>query len=168
VPEFTFDIDQQKNTQWCWAAVAVSICRYYKDNRWPQQCALVNDIFVPIRGSTDCCQNSDFPCDTPWALDEVLSQSNHLGQSFGVVGFGQLNREITANRPIGVRINFGGILGFHFIILAGAFVTQDGTQMVKVADPSLASGNINSIQYDTLTDDYKPGAIWDQTYFTCR
>jgi hypothetical protein len=164
-----FSIEHQKQDQWCWAAVALGICHFYDDETWQQQCDLVNDTFAPIRGSTDCCQNgSTLPCNMSWTLSVVLNTAGHLAMPVrGVVAFADLMQEIeVGQRPVAARITFADLVTAHFVVLTGCAQTQDGKQWVKVADPSLATGNITTIEYTALLNDYRPQATWDESYFT--
>lgn len=169
MPDLSFSIEQQEQDQWCWAAVAHSLCEFFADNRWTDQCDLVNDIFGPIRGGTDCCANGDtLPCNMSWSLSIVLNTVQHLAPPVrGVVAFADLTQEIeVAQRPVAIRIMFSDLLTAHFVVLVGCATTADGRQWVKVADPSLATGNVTTIEYSTLLTDYRPGANWDESYFT--
>ena len=165
----SFSVEHQKQDQWCWAAVTLGICRFYGDKTWQQQCDLVNDTFAPIRGNTDCCQSgSTLPCNMSWTLSIVLNMTNHLAPPIrGAVTFADLMQEIeTGQRPVAVRITFSDLITAHFIVLTGCVQTSDGRQWVKVADPSLATGNLTTIEYGALLNDYRPGATWDESYFT--
>lgn len=170
MPDTTsFSIEHQKQDQWCWAAVTLGICRFYSDQTWQQQCDVVNDIFAPIRGSTDCCQNgSTLPCNMSWSLSVVLNTANHLSPPIrGVVAFADLAKEIeVGQRPVAVRLTFSDLNTAHFIVLTGCAQTPDGRQWVRVADPSLATGNVTTIEYGMLLNNYRPGATWDESYFT--
>jgi len=165
----SFSIEHQKQDQWCWAAVALGVCLFYSDQTWQQQCEVVNDIFAQIRGATDCCQSgSTFPCNMSWTLSVVLNTARHLTQPIrGVVTFADLLQEIeVGQRPVAIRIIFSDLNTAHFIVLTGCAQTSDGRQWVKVADPSLATGNVTTIEYSALVNEYRPGATWDESYFT--
>ena len=165
----SFSIEHQKQDQWCWAAVTLAICQLYGDDTWQEQCEVVNDIFAPIRGGVDCCQNGGtLPCNMSWTLSVVLNTANHLNPPIRrVVSFADLMQEIeVSQRPVAIRIMFSDLVTAHFIVLVGCAQTQDGRQWVKVADPSLATGNITTIEYSTLPNNYRPGATWDESYFT--
>jgi hypothetical protein len=103
-----------------------------------------------------------------WTLSIVLNTVHHLAQPVrGVVTFADLTQEIEVNqRPVAARIMFSDLLTAHFVVLVGCATTPDGKQWVKVADPSLATGNITSIEYSALLTDYRPGAAWNESYFT--
>lgn len=167
--DVTFSIEHQKQDQWCWAAVTISICKSYSDPAWQQQCDLVNQIFAPIRGGTDCCQDGGSnSCNMSWSLSDALSTVGHLAPPVqGVVSFEDLNEEIEVNqRPVAIRVMFADLNTAHFIVLVGCEQTAEGGQWVKIADPSGTAGNITSIEYSALLDNYRPSALWDESYFT--
>jgi hypothetical protein len=56
---------------------------------------------------------------------------------------------------------------FRKLVVVDQEASDDsGTKMLKIADPSAIAGNTTSIGYSALVNDYRPGATWDQTYFT--
>jgi Papain-like cysteine protease AvrRpt2 len=169
VGNLTFSIEHQDQDQWCWAAVTISICRFYKDQRWQHQCNLVNEILSSILGGVDCCEDgASDNCNISFSLSDVLNTTGHLVQLVqGVVSFEDLNQEIEVRqRPLAIRIVFSDFITRHFIVVVGCMQTPDGKQWVKVADPSQSTGNTTSIEYTSLLNDYRPGATWDQSYFS--
>lgn len=163
-----FQIEQQAKDQWCWAAVAASICGFYQDDPVTTQCGLANQFLFP---GEDCCQpGASNSCDIPFAIDIVLNQLGHLARSqSGFVEFEDLDHEITVSQqPVVVRIMFSDMITAHFVVVIGSALDDSGTQVLKVADPSGATGNLTSIAYSALKNDYRPGATWDQTYFTAK
>ncbi len=163
-----FQIEHQGRDQWCWAAVAASICGFYQDDTLPTQCGLANQFLSP---GEDCCQEgASDNCNIPFALDLVLNQLGHLVQPpQGVVPFEDLDQEITVNKqPVAVQIMFSDLVTAHFVVVVGCAIDDSGTQVLKIADPSDAAGNVTSIGYSALMNDYRPGATWDQTYFTTK
>jgi len=162
-------MEQQEQDQWCWAAVTISICRFYRDQKWQHQCDLVNQVLAPILGGIDCSQDgASDSCNIPFSLSDALNTTGHLAQAVpGVVSFEDLTQEIDVRqRPLATRIVFADFITRHFIVVIGCMQTPDGKQWVKVADPSLSSGNVTSIEYASLLNDYRPGATWDQSYFS--
>jgi Papain-like cysteine protease AvrRpt2 len=169
VGDLVFSIEHQQQDQWCWAAVAISVCHHYNDQRWQQQCDLVNKIFAPIRGSDDCCQDGTSDnCNIPWSLSDALNTTGHLVQPVqGVVSFEDLRQEIEVRqRPVAIRITFSDLIAHHFVVIAGCMQTANGKQWVRVADPSQLTGDATSIEYASLLNDYRPGATWDESYFS--
>ena len=163
-----FQIEHQGRDQWCWAAVAASICSFYRDDILPTQCELANQFLFP---GEDCCQaGASDNCNIPFALDIVLNGLGHLAQpQRGVITFEDLNHEITVNQqPVAVRIMFSDLVTAHFVTIIGCAMDESGSQLLKIADSSDVAGNVTSIGYSALIDDYRPGATWDQTYFTSK
>jgi hypothetical protein len=165
--DLNFKIQQQSKDQWCWAAVASSICGFYQDATVPTQCSLANQFLF---ASEDCClPGASESCNIPFALDIVLNQLGHLVQPpQGVVSFEDLNAEIAGGHPVVVRIMFSDLVTAHFVVIVGCAIDHAEVQMLKIADPTEAAGNICNIGYSALMDDFRPGAIWDQTYFTSK
>ena len=99
----------------------------------------------------------------------MLNQFRHLVQPpQGTVAFEDLDHEITEKQqPVAVRIIFSDLTA-HFVVVIGCAIDDSGTQVLKIADPSKAGGNVTSIGYSALKNDYRPGATWDQTYFTAK
>jgi hypothetical protein len=167
VAVLNFQIESQSQDQWCWAAVAASVCTFYNDETAPTQCGLANQFLF----SAGCCQDgASDDCNIPFALDIVLNKLGHLVQpARGVVPFEDLDHEIAVNQqPVVARIMFSDLVTAHFVVVIGSALDEGGTQVVKVADPSEAAGNVTSIPYATLVNDYRPGATWEQTYFTAK
>jgi hypothetical protein len=129
---------------------------------------VVNDVFSEIRDGVDCCADGgSINCNMQWALDVVLNTAGHLAQSAqATVAFADLTQELLAHRPIAVRVMFADLTA-HFVVVVGCDEGVDGTQWVRVADPSGATGNVSTITYAALVNGYRPGAMWDQTYYTC-
>jgi hypothetical protein len=161
-----FRIEHQTRDQWCWAAVASSICGFYQDDA-VTQCGLANQF---VFSGEDCCQpGASDNCNIPFALDVVLNHFGHLVQPpQGVVAFEDLDHEITQKKqPVALRIIFSDMTA-HFVVVVGCAIDNSGTQVLKIADPSKAGANMTSIEYSALQNDYRPGATWDQTYFTAK
>jgi hypothetical protein len=166
--DLSFSIEHQQHDQWCWAAVAISICRFCNVARWSEQCDLVNEIFAAVRGGDVCCQDGDSDnCNVPWSLSDVLNTAGLLSQpTQGVVSFDDLSQQIEGRgKPVALRVIFADLMTRHFIVVVGCSKTDDGQQWVRVADPSWATGNSTSIEYADLLSSYRENAAWDESYF---
>jgi hypothetical protein len=164
--DLNFQIQQQSKDQWCWAAVTSSICGFYKDNDAPAQCALASR-FLGV--SEDCCQpDASDDCNVPFPVDLVLNKLGHLVLPVrGVVSFDELNSAISDNQqPVVARITFSDLPTSHFVVVVGCDIDSEGTQVLKIADPSVATGQTVTIGYSAFKNDYRPNATWDKTYFT--
>jgi hypothetical protein len=67
----------QLQSQWCWAAVSVSISRHYDAGTQWTQCNLVQQEL----NQTTCCQDgSTEQCNQPWYLQRALRRTANLRQ----------------------------------------------------------------------------------------
>jgi papain like cysteine protease AvrRpt2 len=165
--ERPFRIQHQEQDQWCWAAVAASLCVFYQDDTGRTQCELANRFLEAVSGDVDCCsEGSSDECNVPFGLSSALRVLGHIQlPARGALSFEDLGAQISANRPVAVRILMEDFSA-HFIVVTGCDQTSDGRRWVKVADPSVASANLATIEYDDLRKNYRPGAKWDQSYLT--
>lgn len=162
-----FNIQHQEQDQWCWAAVAASLCVFYQDETGHKQCDLANRFLEPVRGGTDCCsQGSSNECNVPFGLSDALRELGHMQPSArGALSFDELSAQIVADNPVAVRIQLADFSA-HFVVVAGCQETPDGRRWVKVADPSNATGKIVTLEYDDLVNNYRPDATWNESYLT--
>lgn len=151
-----FNMQRQRQSQWCWSAVATSTASFYNPNTPHTQCSVVNAILqLPIC----CCQNgSDIQCDVAHRLDQALQYVGHLrGRKLGAPTWTELNREIRNNRPVGVQISLlGG--GAHFVAITGTYRNQG----ITVADPKEQRTTTTKLKSFAKTDH----GDWRETYFT--
>ncbi|HZI58164.1 MAG TPA: papain-like cysteine protease family protein [Verrucomicrobiae bacterium] len=163
--EKPFKIQQQEQTQWCWAAAAASICVFYEDATAQKQCELANRFLEEMRNGVDCCANgSSNDCNLPFDLSDALRHLGHMqAPPRGALPYDRLSTEITANSPVALRIQLADFSA-HFVVATACEETSDGRRWVKVADP--ATGNVVTMEYDDLVSNFRPGAAWDQSYLT--
>jgi hypothetical protein len=150
-----FQMQHQLQTQWCWAAVTASTAAYYRSGPWTQ-CSVVNALLA----QTACCVsgNSAF-CNQPFYLDRALTRTgNFSALAPGKLSLVDLNAEIEAGRPIGVRVGWGGG-GGHFLAVTGA--SRTGT--LQVADPWFGT---STTDYLTFSTRYQGFGTWTHTYRT--
>jgi hypothetical protein len=132
-----FEVQHQQYTQWCWAAVSVSIVDFYENPTAWSQCKLV----CSARGINGCCEDGEsVECNRPWYIDQAL---NHLG-AFGSVNEvprsaaqtstlpPEVERDIADRRPVALAIEWDGGRSGHAIVLEG--YRTDGA-MVAIEDP---------------------------------
>lgn len=159
-----FIMQTQSQTQWCWAAVSVSVAGFYQPTSNLGQCQVVNEEL----GRDDCCGGGVFTgCNIPFTLNTALSRVGHLrGQIVtNPTAFQDVDTEITNSNPLGCRIGwFGG--GGHFVIIHGASTDTSGgfiKQWVAVADPLYGPSDY---LVDDFTDAYRQTGRWTHSYFT--
>jgi papain like cysteine protease AvrRpt2 len=154
-------MQQQLQSNWCWAAVTCSTSAYYLANTPWGQCTLVNAAL----GQTGCCANgSSAPCNQPWYLDRALQRTGNLGsRASGPVAWEKIRGEIDAGRPVGARIGWSGG-GGHFVLLTG-YRSAGSVREVEVQDPFTGRSALPLDQFRTR---YKSTGTWTHTYLTRR
>lgn len=151
-------MEQQAQTQWCWAAVAVSTHRFYGGTTWGQ-CELVNSVL----GYLDCC---DKPC------PELCNQAYRLGDALKATGnfsykkdgaeeYSTIRSELEANRPLCARIDWARG-GAHFVSVIG-YEDSDHGGYLHVEDP-IRGLSVVSVQ--EFSRRYQGHGTWGYTYFT--
>ena len=151
-----FAMQKQSQGNWCWAATSVSIARFYGNTTWTQ-CAMANAEL----SRTDCCgTGAAGACNVYGTLDTSLNRTGHfVSISGGTVTFDVVEQQMLANRPIGIRIAWGGG-GAHFVAATGT--EDDGS--VWVSD--CGSGTVSLVVYNTLKTAYNGTGSWTHTYLT--
>lgn len=151
-----FQMETQQESEWCWAAVSVSVDHYYRPDSYSTQCEIASQV---IEG--DCCaQPQQF--DEPERLQDALGAVGRLGSITGRLTFEQLKAEIDAGRPVCIRIEWDGG-GAHFLALDGYRVLQSGARTVDVADPFYAD---STNDFDAFPSQYHGGGAWTATFLT--
>jgi Papain-like cysteine protease AvrRpt2 len=128
-----FAVQHQQQTQWCWAAVSVSIDDYYrKPNRWTQCKMVCSELDLE-----ECCANGGSQaCNRAWYLEKALERAGIFaglepvptptpGLPPSAAG------DIEGGKPVGLRIAWDKERG-HVIALEG--FRADGAR-VAVEDP---------------------------------
>src|SRR5260370_30589231 len=75
-----FQIELQKCSEWCWAAVTAAVCKCYGDGSPTRQCEVANLVLqLGIDNCTecDCQQNPSADCNHPRNLASVLDAVHH-------------------------------------------------------------------------------------------
>jgi hypothetical protein len=150
-----FVVEPQQQPEWCWAAVAVSVEKYFNPASPLRQC----DVATSVVGGDPC--REPVPADKPEALDVALRKINRLKKSVSrPLSFNELRQEIDANRPLcaGIRWRSGG---GHFVILSEYEIAPSGARHVHVEDPLNPSGTLN---FDEFTNFYYGDGEWVESY----
>jgi len=160
ITQVPFTIEHQKQDRWCWAAVAVSLGRYYKRSK-KAQCTLVSE---QLNNVTCCGVNaSSDACNQPNRLGPPLTSTGVDHRSApGAAAVADLQNEINNKRPVCLRYLWSGGLG-HFAVIEGC--AQIPQAWVAVQDPWLGWSELTYA--DLANGNYKgPGGAWTDTYFT--
>ncbi len=158
-----FPIEQQRLSNWCWAACAVSISTFYEGMKIMTQSDLVASILkIPA-----CATGKPIPaCNKTLDLEIVLDRIRHLdGDPVEVpLSADNLNASLKRGKPVGCQMDIPGIGGHAVIVVGGRFDSM-GRLFVRVADPS--DGSINSMSFVSLRNNYRStGGRWIRSYFT--
>ena len=165
-----FRIQMQEQSEWCWAAVAASVERYFNPASTMQQCDVANKVLpkefpnerLPQSDCGCCCQCCCDPdaCNRPAELEIALRQvykwRNTLKRP---LTFDEIRREIDRGRPVGVGITWDSG-GGHFVVVRGYRLLRSGERQVYVADPLNASGLVD---IDEFTLAYYGDGAWTET-----
>lgn len=129
----------QEHSNWCWAAVAVDVLRWYGSN--PSQCGVVNWAY----GRNDACGNGVFNwnsgANTPngmygqgGSIQSILSNWGLSSSGYGyALSWNAVVNDVNANRPFVMRFGwYSG--GGHFIVGYG-YDDRSGTQRVAYMNP---------------------------------
>jgi len=143
VATIKFDMQKQQHSNWCWAAVAVSVARHFDpDSTWCQ-CRLASRMAkiekLKVAGCGTCPKSTRVPekCNRPWYLQKALAIVKRLaGKPEGSpLSFRKIKEHIKAGRPVCTRILWGGGTAAHFVVISGCFKTKSGDRWVDIEDP---------------------------------
>lgn len=164
-----FLMQQQQEGNWCWAAVALAIKKYFAAESPLTQCSIAGPVLThekQITAATSCCDSPD-SCNMPATLQDALSFTHNLREIMAnaFLSFEDIKKEFTKSppRPIGVRIewpNGGG----HFIAIEGYREFSSGAQQVLVADPLYPDGTSSYVDYNDVVECYGAGGTWSDTF----
>jgi hypothetical protein len=150
-----FTMQHQQQTEWCWAANAVSVNLYYHPASGWAQCDLVNSAL----GETECCTNaSSANCNQGWYVDRALQIVGNFNRWTGnKATFAAVQTEINGCRPLCLRIGWNGG-GGHFVAIYGY-----SSNNINVGDPWYGNSVVN---YASFPNGYNGGGSWTHSYFT--
>jgi hypothetical protein len=155
-----FEMQHQLQSNWCWAAVSTSVSRFYNAAGAWTQCSLANAEL----GETACCADgSTAACNRDWYLDRALSRVGNLQSWSGAPApLSEVEHEVNAGRPLGVRIGWEGG-GGHFVVLAGYDDPGTGPGLLRVEDPWYGPSRM---AYSAFRNAYQGTGSWTHTYHT--
>lgn len=157
---------KQEQSNWCWAACAEMIFRYYGVSP-TRQCDFANELF----DRTECCLDpSGLNCNQPCEIENLSNLYSRKGINSKflseTVPFSKLQSEINADRPVEVVFYQKRKKRGHLIILHGWRIT--GTEkFVHVNDPKDSDGASRIVTYSELLHAYKEGK-WTDTWIEIR
>jgi hypothetical protein len=155
-----FTMHPQEQSNWCWAAVGVSVARFFNSSTiWQEQCDLTSQELVQV-----CCPTGTNPtgCNVPWYLDQALIRVGHYNPyQSRAASLNEIRAEIDSNRPLGVRIAWSSG-GGHFVVVSG-YSTSPVGDMVTIEDPVYGQ---SILLLSTFTTAYQGSGSWTHSYWT--
>ena len=168
-------MERQLNSEWCWAAVTVSVDRFFRPTSTRSQCQVVGRTL-----GKSCCTTqtarADSPCNVSGMLHEQLEKLGLLAREpiIEPAAFAMVQREVDAGRPVCVLVKWRDKKGVmtnrgHFITISGYSITPLGKQFVTIDDPD---SGVSTVDYASLADPdfgYQGGAgRWFATFLVQR
>jgi hypothetical protein len=160
-------VERQKMSEWCWAAVSVSVDRLFRPSSTHTQCEIAGATL-----KAQCCAGNlpapSAQCNAPHELHPVLGTLHLLAAEPIVkpVAFADVQKQIDAGHPICVLIKWldkdgkPGDRG-HFIAISGYRVTPSQKQFVSIADPFFGDSEIDYTQFASPQGGYRDGrGVW--------
>lgn len=159
------NMEHQKQTNWCWAAVSFSVNHLFGGTAWTQ-CKIAGAELNKSR----CCidpldpTNPQEDCNKTWFLQKALSRVRNLRKfTAGSKSFVDVIREIDGGLPLGCRIGWSAG-GGHFVAIDG-YLEQAGVMDVDVCDPWYGD---STISYTSFMTNYQGKGSWTHSYTTKR
>lgn len=155
--ELKFSMQNQLQTNWCWAANATSISQYYNRNTPWTQCRLACNCL----NRPDCCSNpAPNLCNRPYYLHTALQRTGNLRNFFaGTLTPDMIRSEIDNGWVIGVRIGWRSD-GGHFVTIHG-YDDRSGELFVYISDPRYGKCYLKVNDFATR---YLNEGIWTHTF----
>ncbi|HEY0149629.1 MAG TPA: papain-like cysteine protease family protein [Allosphingosinicella sp.] len=161
-----FSVEDQIESNWCWAALTLALIKKYGGHQMRRQCEIVKEAFPHLS-----------PCADSSSANHMLELSGSLkyfgmrnGESVaGQVGPERIVEQIKAQQPVCVRVRSDLRPAGHVIAISG-YQIIDGEMYVQVEDPAENGGASNTrgpFPFATLQTRYFGEATeWNRTYFT--
>jgi hypothetical protein len=160
-----FRMEPQCHSNWCWAAVAASVAKYYDRGTYREQCEIAN---LELERD-DCC---DFACgadQVDFNVTNVFASPLNRVRCFAKLARFQqatpseVRQELDAERPVCARTVWPDG-GAHFVAIVGCWSDGDGTAMLAVDDPFWGRSEYS---YDRFVNHYQLlDGKWNDTYYT--
>lgn len=152
-----FAMQRQQQSNWCWAANAVSVGNFFYGPDKYTQCGVVNTC----QGKNTCCADPA-GCNQPGFLGQALEATHSFDHwEVGSTPYETIQQRINVGEPVGNRVlwtNGGGAA--HFTMITG--YNDDGSK-ITIQD-SIFGESI--VAYGSYPSQYHGGGSWSATYYT--
>jgi hypothetical protein len=151
----SYPMEHQEMGLWCWAAVSLSIAKYFDPATAFSQCAVASAV-----KNRNCCANKP-SCNQADELEAALTAVKRFRRMFtGRLTFAAVRQSIRDGFPIPVRIGWRPA-GGHYVVITGFKTAISGEQFVDIADPLYES---RLWRYNDFLDAYYGSGVWTHTY----
>jgi hypothetical protein len=170
-----FEMQDQDQTNWCWAACSASSGNYYKRsaNTWTQGALVSNQLGKDTTGKK--CSGAAYrtltatdPCNQPWHPEMGLTLVNcYAGKLLNTgLTWDQVVAEIDQGHVVST-IQYWSAGGGHNVMITGAYVGVDWLgnpgNMLVIDDPW--NGH-SQTSFDEYTSGYQGLGTWGMTFYT--
>lgn len=159
-----FENEPQAHQNWCWAAVAVSVARFYDAGTAWTQCRVANAEL----DRSDCCgAGGTGACDVPGFLHTSLGRVGHLDRwNAAASSFQAVATEVDRGNPLCARVAWDQG-GAHFVAVSGysGGGVRRATGVVSVADPWYGNSDV---PYSEFRERYRGSGAWTHSYICQR
>lgn len=170
----SLSVQRQLRSEWCWAAVSVSIDHFFRSASTHTQCDVAGSVL-----NLPCCDGTPSqvePCNTPHTLHTVLGRF-HLLAADPIVSpltFPRVRTEIDAGRPVCALIKWldsesNVTHRGHFIAINGYRVTPAQREFVSVTDPMYGSSEVLFTEFINPKGGYRDGrGVWMASFLVAN
>jgi hypothetical protein len=159
-------MQHQQKSEWCWAAVSVSVDHFFRPDSAHTQCDIAGLVL-----ELPCCDPSTpvqaRQCNMPHDLHTVLGRLHLLAAEpvLKPLSFPAIQKAVDAGHPVCILIkwldNDGQPSRGHFIAIDGYHVTPDQKQFLSIADPFFGPSEINYTMFCDPKGGYRDGrGVW--------
>jgi hypothetical protein len=165
-----FEAQTQKETNWCWSAVATSVGLYYGTGNWTQCGVATDQVNKLIHPGTvsDCCANSGSgDCNVYGYVYFSLQQVRSVDHWSPAKPLPRdlYDRLCRTRELVCLRIKWNGSgEAAHFTTIRGCTDPSDGGPFILSTSLEGFSGSI--LPYDDFPGKYHGGGQWTDTFFT--
>lgn len=154
LPQF---MQQQTQTNWCWAACGASVGNFYWGPGVYTQCGIANTC----QNKTTCCSNPG-GCNQYGYLDQALRAAKSFASvAGGTAPFATVQQQVDLGRPLGTRVAWNGG-GAHFMMLTGY---NNNGNTITIQDPWYGT---STVTFSSYPGSYHGGGSWTHTYYTVK
>jgi len=170
MPTVDFKMEHQEHSEWCWAAVAASVDRFFDPASTWCQCRIASKMAKLAKLKVKNCGTCEKPkpvpraCNQPWYLDKALKIVGKLKGEPKTKGlnFPETEKKLRAGQPVCARIVWGAGPDAHFVVISGCETASSGNRWVDVEDSFAGS---STWLYDEFRVNYQYSqGHWSDTY----